>query len=191
MWNGIETLNILTETVLALLPIYILWDLHLAWTKKSLVMAAFALRLLYDQLSSEEARADFEDRDVPLFALRIFYTDQALRTTDRTYTEFKSVVTTEVALNVSIILACVPFLKLLLDNLQSGWSTSNVQTGAGFRNSSWLSGGKISTPLDPSRGQSGGRSQKSGISLEQFPAPISLGSSREISRDGSDVTEVA
>ena len=46
MWDGIETLNILTEIALALLPIYILWDLHLAWAKKSLVMAAFALRLL-------------------------------------------------------------------------------------------------------------------------------------------------
>ena len=129
---------------------------------------------------------------MPLFALRTVYIGQALRTTDRTYAEFKSTVTTEVVLNVSIILACVPFLKLLLDNLQSGWSTSNVQTGAGFRNSSWISGGlaKLSSPLGPSRGQSEGRSQKSEISLEQISAPASLGSSREISRDRSDVTKV-
>ena len=46
LWEGVETLNILTETALAVLPIYILWDLHLAWTKKGIVMIAFALRFL-------------------------------------------------------------------------------------------------------------------------------------------------
>ena len=46
LWEGIETLNILTEAAVAILPIYVLWNLQLAWAKKSVVMLAFALRIL-------------------------------------------------------------------------------------------------------------------------------------------------
>ena len=51
---------------------------------------------------------------------------------DQTYDAFKVVVTTQISMNVSIILACVPFLKPLLDNIHSGWSTSDTRTGLGF-----------------------------------------------------------
>lgn len=51
---------------------------------------------------------------------------------DRVYADWLVAVSTQVAMNVSIIVACVPFLKPLMDHLQPGWSTSNVRTGLGF-----------------------------------------------------------
>ena len=124
---------------------------------------------------------------------------QELQSIDRTYAEFKGTITTEVALNISIILACVPFLKLLLDNLQSGWSTSNVQTGAGYRNSFWTDGvsagtgglAKFFTPLGRSREQTEERSQKSDISLVQLSTRGDLSITRDISRDRSNSVGVA
>lgn len=71
-------------------------------------------------------------RYMPLIVLRLVFITQSYESPDRTYNDFKVVVATQVGMNVSIILACVPFLKPLLDNLHPGWSTSDVRTGLGY-----------------------------------------------------------
>jgi len=35
-------------------------------------------------------------------------------------------------MNASILMACIPFLKVLMEHLQQGWTTSDVRRGVGF-----------------------------------------------------------
>lgn len=51
---------------------------------------------------------------------------------DQTSAEWRVSVVTAVSINVSIILSCIPYLKPFINNLQAGWSASNVHTGLGF-----------------------------------------------------------
>ena len=69
---------------------------------------------------------------VPLTALRLFYITQALGSSDRTYELFTATVVTQVGMNVSIIVTCIPFVKQFLDHIQPGWSTSDIRTGLGY-----------------------------------------------------------
>ena len=71
-------------------------------------------------------------RYIPLAVLRLIYLSSSLRSPDRTHSDFRLAVVTQIGMNLTIILACVPFLKPLLDNIQPGWSTSNVRTGLGY-----------------------------------------------------------
>ena len=145
-------------------------------------------------------QADLDKRDVPLFALRIFYLTQALQSSDRTYAEFKETVATEVALNASIILACVPFMKPLLDNLQPGWSTSNVERGFGYKKSFNPGGGSMSIrrklytlvrPVGTSQRQGEQASQNQGIDLDQVSVHRDSSTVKAVSQEGSQEAIVA
>lgn len=41
-------------------------------------------------------------------------------------------IATTLLMNTSLIMTCIPFLKPLMDNLQPGWSTSDVVRGVGY-----------------------------------------------------------
>lgn len=70
--------------------------------------------------------------EVPIIISRIVYISRTSVLIDRTSVEWTAAVVTTVAMNVSIILSCVPYLKPFINNLQSGWSSSNVRTGLGY-----------------------------------------------------------
>jgi hypothetical protein len=49
-----------------------------------------------------------------------------------TVAEVDVAIATSVAMNTAIIASCVPFLKPLVDSMQTGWSNSDVRQGLGF-----------------------------------------------------------
>jgi hypothetical protein len=51
---------------------------------------------------------------------------------DPTFSEANVAIATSVAMNAAIIASCVPFLKPLVDSMQTGWSNSDVRQGLGF-----------------------------------------------------------
>ena len=72
-------------------------------------------------------------RTTPLIVVRLVYIFQAFNTSDRVFAEWRCAVVTQLTMNLSIIVACVPFLKTVINHLQPGWSTSNVRVGLGFK----------------------------------------------------------
>ena len=96
------------------LPIYLLHDLHIEHTKKISAMAAFSVRLM----------------TVPLVVLRlVFLSFQS--PTDPTFSSANTVIVTSVHANVSIIAACIPFFKPVMDAMQSGVMNPDVRIRSG------------------------------------------------------------
>ena len=58
-------------------------------------------------------------RNIVLSALRIYYISTA-QTSDPSWTDFNIVLVTEIDMNLSVIVACIPFTKPFVDSLQGG-----------------------------------------------------------------------
>lgn len=69
---------------------------------------------------------------VRLHYLRIMYQTQFGSQWNPTFSEANVAIATSVTMNTAIIASCVPFLKPLVDSMQTGWSNSDVRQGLGF-----------------------------------------------------------
>lgn len=58
--------------------------------------------------------------------LRMVYLSSASKSSDRTYADFNTAIVTEIDMNLSIIFACFPFLKPVMDGLQTGLLNSDI-----------------------------------------------------------------
>lgn len=67
------------------------------------------------------------DRLIPLAILRIVYIKSASISVDQTYDDLKTVLLTQVDMNLSITFACFIFLKPFMDGLQTGLLASDIQ----------------------------------------------------------------
>ena len=56
----------------------------------------------------------------------MIYLSSAAKSTDRTFADFNTAIVTEIDMNLSIIFACFPFLKPVMDGLQTGLLTSDI-----------------------------------------------------------------
>lgn len=65
---------------------------------------------------------------IPLIALRLAAINDLTSTEDPSYDVFMTALYTQIHMNVSIILSCVPFLKPFTDSLQTGILTSDLHT---------------------------------------------------------------
>ncbi|MCJ1355582.1 MAG: hypothetical protein MMC33_005574 [Icmadophila ericetorum] len=110
-WNALGAFDIMIDFAIVILPVYLLHDLKLVWKKKASVMAAFAGRLLI----------------VPLTILRLIYITSTSKSADHTWDEFDAVATTQIIVNLSVVVACIPFLKPFLDSLQTGAISGNIR----------------------------------------------------------------
>lgn len=63
---------------------------------------------------------------IPLAILRMVYLSSAAKSSDRTFADFNTTIVTEIDMNLSIIFACFPFLKPVMDGLQTGLLTSDI-----------------------------------------------------------------
>ena len=57
---------------------------------------------------------------VPAIACQIYFSNQSLNSTDPTFTMWQAVIATQIVQCLSIVTACVPYLKPFLDSLESG-----------------------------------------------------------------------
>lgn len=54
------------------------------------------------------------------------YLSSASRSSDRTFADFNTAIVTEIDMNLSIVFACFPFLKPVMDGLQTGLLNSDI-----------------------------------------------------------------
>ena len=66
-------------------------------------------------------------RIVPLTILRLIYITSTSKSADHTWDEFDAVATTQIIVNLSVVVACIPFLKPFLDSLQTGAISGNIR----------------------------------------------------------------
>ena len=64
--------------------------------------------------------ADKTDRIPPLTILRLFYFTRASYLPDQTYNSFNTSIVSQLTMNLSVIVACIPFSKPVADDVQSG-----------------------------------------------------------------------
>ena len=65
-------------------------------------------------------------RTIPLIVLRLVYLHKALRASDKTAAYFEVELITAIHTNYSIIAACMPFLKPVVDSLSVGLMTNDI-----------------------------------------------------------------
>ncbi|KGO36735.1 hypothetical protein PEX1_003950 [Penicillium expansum] len=103
-WTAISSVDILTELIICLLPIYIIKPVQVSFGKKVPVVVAFAYRITV----------------IIATIMRLVFMRNAPNSTDMTQSAFETRITTQCALCVTLITACIPCLKPFLDAFDSG-----------------------------------------------------------------------
>lgn len=70
-------------------------------------------------------------RTIPAVSLRLYYIYHH-NYLNNGGDESSVAITTAIAMNTSIVVTCIPFLKPLMEQLQSGWATSDIRHGIGY-----------------------------------------------------------
>ena len=69
-------------------------------------------------------------RLIPLIVIRLIYIKSAARSSNHALDDFLSVMMTSIHVNLSIVVACIPFIKPVMESLQTGLLASDVHTAA-------------------------------------------------------------
>ncbi|PWY92300.1 hypothetical protein BO70DRAFT_402206 [Aspergillus heteromorphus CBS 117.55] len=103
-WVAISPVDIITELIIFILPIYIVNPVQVIVSKKVTVVVAFSFRLFV----------------ILTTIIRLIYIRDGYPSPDMTYSGFKTTITTQCVLCVSLMSACIPCLKPFLDAFQTG-----------------------------------------------------------------------
>ncbi|OAX82275.1 hypothetical protein ACJ72_03369 [Emergomyces africanus] len=104
-WLGIETSGIGMELLVAIVPVYIAWGLHVQLKSKLVLLFAFSFRLPV----------------IILAALRIFYLQKQQKMDDPIFYGVDPSVCMEVELHYSLIAATIPCLKPFVKSFNTGY----------------------------------------------------------------------
>ncbi|KAI9881206.1 MAG: hypothetical protein M1830_007184 [Pleopsidium flavum] len=108
-WSYFGILNILLDLTLILLPLGIVWELKVDLKRKAVIIACFVPRIMV----------------IAAVTAQLVYLNRASDTTDATFDLWPLVLCTQVVQNMSIITACIPYLKPFLESLESGMMRSD------------------------------------------------------------------
>ncbi|KAI1455475.1 hypothetical protein F4805DRAFT_435684 [Annulohypoxylon moriforme] len=103
-WTYLAALNVITEAVIIALYLLILWDLHISHSRKAFVFSIFLARVLV--IAAVIAQ------------LVIFYNEYS--NPNVTQGQWLPIILNQVVICVSILTACLPFMKPFMESLQSG-----------------------------------------------------------------------
>ncbi|KAI1137560.1 hypothetical protein F5Y05DRAFT_419501 [Hypoxylon sp. FL0543] len=103
-WTYIVVLNIITEVGIIVLYLLIMWKLQISRSKKAIVLSIFLTRIFVIGTAAAQ--------------LAVFY--NAYPDSDVTQEMWLSVILNQVVICVSIVTACLPYLKPFMESLQSG-----------------------------------------------------------------------
>lgn len=120
----IDAVNIITDVALTALLVELVKDLQVKAGRKIMVLGVFSSRLL----------------NIPPIAAHIYYFRRAANSTDPTFDMWQPVILAQVIQCVSMVATCTPFLKPLMDALDSG---------------GWVMGDLRNTQASASRSRSG------------------------------------
>ena len=105
-WIGMAPIDVITELVVIILPVFMLIPVQVAVSKKAVIVAAFIFRLF----------------SIAATVVRLFYIHPAtMRDSNATFDAINYNIVTQCVLSVSITTACVPCLKPFLDGFESGF----------------------------------------------------------------------
>ncbi|KAL8698019.1 MAG: hypothetical protein Q9224_002049 [Gallowayella concinna] len=153
-WDAFGTMDIILDLACGLLPVYLLRDLQMIWSRKLPVILFLSSRVF----SSDHPRDDFP-----------------------------AVMVTSIHANLSILITCVPFIKPVMDSLQTGILASDVHATRSrhpsyalrwLKDSSTQGGNSISQTWARNPAQSSSATATGGVNEEQGDRGLSV-SSRE------------
>ncbi|MCJ1356153.1 MAG: hypothetical protein MMC33_006147 [Icmadophila ericetorum] len=103
-WTYFEVVNILTDWMLILLPLGIIWRIQARRAPKFVIFGCFATRIIV----------------IAATVTRVIYFNDAFHSADYTFAAWPAVLCSVVVQGFSIITACIPYLKPFLESLESG-----------------------------------------------------------------------
>ena len=145
IYNGI--MNILTDIAICVLPVVMMWNVQTSFMRKCQVCALFGTRILVPALT------------IPALATGGKYFDNVL--TDPTWYAVTPTVLAQISLNLSVLTACIPGLKSILDNLLSGTANARVDGGYNLTTSGDKKSPFIITPTLGTNGSGTGSASRS------------------------------
>lgn len=113
IYNGV--LNILTDLAICILPVFMMWRVQTSMRKKSAVCALFASRILCPAFT------------IPALASSGSYYDNLA--TDPTWFAVSPTILGQISLNLSVLTACVPGMKSILETLLAGVMRARIEGG--------------------------------------------------------------
>lgn len=103
-------INILTDIVIILLPVAILWDVQIKSSQKRAICSVFVIRIVVCIAS----------------ALELASLDEYFHNADKPWSNVDPTIWGQVSVNLSIITACIPLMKPLFNMLQFSLIDSSV-----------------------------------------------------------------
>ncbi|CAG8972264.1 hypothetical protein HYALB_00001662 [Hymenoscyphus albidus] len=123
-WNTIGILDISTDFIIVLLPVYLVWHLKMPKRKKLLVIFLFGVRILTNTNNP---------RIIPLSTWRLHTLNTYSRpshppqTPSYTYTSYHIYLSTTIQLNTTLFAASFPFLKPFLQGMSTGSLSGTIK----------------------------------------------------------------
>ncbi|MCJ1325811.1 hypothetical protein MMC10_002474 [Thelotrema lepadinum] len=113
-WIVYAVVDVMEQVAIGFFPIFLLWELHTSKSKKFVAMGAFTPNLL----------------TIPLIVARMVLLFGNLQNpdSDLTYNTFNTAIIMEIHTMLSIVVACFPFTKPLMDSLSTGLLTSDLRS---------------------------------------------------------------
>ncbi|KAL9118548.1 MAG: hypothetical protein Q9187_004904 [Circinaria calcarea] len=108
-WNFVQAFNMLIDVALVLLPLFIVWRVQVGAGKKVVVFACFAIRIVV----------------IAAVAAQLAFFNRATSSNDPTFTIWPMVICAQLVQSLSIVTACIPYLKPFLQSLESGMIRSD------------------------------------------------------------------
>ncbi|KAF4630594.1 hypothetical protein G7Y89_g7542 [Cudoniella acicularis] len=109
-WIANAVVDLTTQTLLAFVPVYLLWNLKMDKKRKRVAMLSFSPNIT----------------TAPLTILRLIYILQPATKTDLPFSTFTAAMIMEIHTKYSIIASCIPFLRPLVEALAVGLVTTDV-----------------------------------------------------------------
>ncbi|KAM0797723.1 hypothetical protein BDR22DRAFT_809981 [Usnea florida] len=149
-WTAYGVINILTEAILIFLPTYTIWKLHMSGQRKATAIACFAIRVLV----------------IGSIIAQLTLLNQKRDTNDATLDTWSYQLSAQFVQNLSVITACVPYIKNVLLGVESGM----FQTGR-FRLATFHKSSHRDQEYDVSGARSGKQTvaESSALNSRQLP----------------------
>lgn len=153
-WTAYGVINILTEAILIFLPTYTIWNLHMPGQRKAAAIACFAIRVLV----------------IGSIIAQLTILNKKRDTNDATLDTWSYQLSAQFVQNLSVITACVPYIKNVLVGVESGM----FQTGR-FRLATFRKNSQRNQEYDLSGARSGKETvaESSAVPSRQMPEEIS------------------
>ncbi|QSZ30407.1 hypothetical protein DSL72_004930 [Monilinia vaccinii-corymbosi] len=111
-WKTIGALDIVSDSGIIFLPIFLVWSVRMPLKRKALVFTAFGTRVFILPLS--------------IIRLVVISSSGSLTLPNQTLVSYHNYLWTAVQLNAAIFFACLPFLKPFMESMSSGGLAASI-----------------------------------------------------------------